>query len=232
VKFRFGNQVHEPDIRRLSDILGVIYDHEWLVSVRHPEEIELYYMYRDLALTEEDRAVMRKYKVRYDITIIPSRNLGRELVKTKGHCHPLVPGTSHSYTEVYEVLKGKAHYLLQKRDDVILVRAEKGDKVVIPPNYCHITVNPSQEELRMANWVSSEFRSDYEPIKEREGGPYFELTDGRFIGNKNYETLPELRELTPEDLDRFSLNEFGGMYDIIRENPTLLEFLNLPQRYY
>jgi len=232
MKLSFGNQEHEPDIRKLSDMLDALYDREWLSSIQNPEETELYYMYRDLALRDEDRELIKKEKLRYDITIIPPMNLGREFVKTKGHCHPLVPGTSLSYTEVYEVLEGKAHYLLQRKDDVILVRAEKGNKVVIPPDYCHITINPSDSELKMSNWVSSEFSSDYEPIREKKGGAYFELTDGKFIGNKNYENLPELREVAPRELDSFGLNEFGDMYEIIREATERLEFLNLPQKYY
>jgi len=232
MKFSFGGQIIEPSIRRLSDMLDVIYDREWLDSVQNPEEFELYYMYRDLALSDEDREAMKKEKLRYDITIIPPMNLGKEFVKTKGHCHPLVLGNSLSYPELYEVLEGNAHYLLQKEDDVILVSAEKGDKVVIPPNYCHLTINPSSQELRMANFVSTEFESDYGPIIEKKGGAYFELTDGKFIGNKNYVNPPELRKLAPRELDSFGLNEFKDMYQIIHEVPNILEFLNSPEKHY
>ncbi|MBU4202243.1 MAG: hypothetical protein L6243_05795 [Candidatus Altiarchaeales archaeon] len=230
--FSFGGQSLKPDIRWLSDMLDVIYDREWLDSVQNPEEVELYYMYRDLALSDEDRELMQNNKLRYDITVIPPLNLGKEFVKTKGHCHPPAPANSLSYPELYEVLEGEAHYLLQKEDDVILVSAQMGDKVVIPPKYCHITINPSSQELRMANFVSTEFESDYGSIIEKKGGAYFELTDGKVIGNKNYQKLPELRKLEPRELDIFGLNEFKQIYDIIKEVPDILEFLNSPEKHY
>ncbi len=231
MKIRFGGRIIEPSIRRLSDMLDVIYDREWLASVRNPEEVELYYMYRDLALSRDDREVMVRERLRYDITIIPPMNLGREFVKTKGHCHPPVPGNSFSYPELYEVLEGNAHYLLQKEDDVILVNAEKGDKVVIPPGYCHITINPSSRELRMANLVSSEFESDYGPIIEKKGGAYLELIDGSFVENKNYDNLPGIRELAPPDLDIFGLGESRDIYALLQEAPERFRFLNAPQNY-
>ena len=226
----FGDSIIEPDIRMLSDMKEVIYDREWLKGAR---DVELYYMYRDLALNDRDKKILRREHLRYDITVIPSYNLGNEFVKTAGHYHPRVSGTDLSYTEIYEVLEGKAHYLLQRLEkdgitDVVLVKAEKGDKVVIPPNYGHITINPSRKELRMANFVSDRFSSVYEPIKEKHGGAYFELIDGRFIRNKNYEKLPDLRFLKAKDLKEFGIEKYSGMYSLI-ETPEKLRFLDRPQ---
>ena len=65
----------KPDVRHLNDMKDVIYDKEWLKSASN---LELYYMYR---------GVEEKDGLRYDITIIPSRMLGKEYVKTKGHEH-------------------------------------------------------------------------------------------------------------------------------------------------
>jgi hypothetical protein len=50
------------------------------------------------------------------------------------------------------VLEGDAHYLLQRAqneervDEAILVKATRGDKVIIPPNYGHVTINPLHAE--------------------------------------------------------------------------------------
>ncbi len=63
-----------------------------------------------------------------------------------------VPEASLHYPELYEVLKGDANYLLQRAqneervDEVILVKATRGDKVIIPPNYGHVTINPPHAE--------------------------------------------------------------------------------------
>jgi len=57
--------------------------------------------------------------------------MGIEFVKTAGHYHPLIEGTGYTYPEIYEVLSGVAHYLLQKSEnlkitDVIIVKPRKG----------------------------------------------------------------------------------------------------------
>ncbi len=46
-----------------------------------------------------------------------------------------------------------------------MMEANAGDKVCIPPDYGHITVNAGSENLVMANWVSEGCSSFYEPIK-------------------------------------------------------------------
>ena len=51
--------------------------------------------------------------------------------------------------------------------DVILVKAQQGDKVIIPPGYGHLTINASNKVLKMANWVARDFESIYSPIKEK-----------------------------------------------------------------
>ncbi|HIE33938.1 MAG TPA: glucose-6-phosphate isomerase [Candidatus Altiarchaeales archaeon] len=231
-ELKFGDSTVNPDIRMLSDMNDVIYDREWLATA---ENIELYYMYRDLALNEKDRETMRNENLRYDITIIPANNLGREFVKTIGHYHPEIDGVGLSYTEIYEVIEGEAHYLLQglKDDrimDVVLVKAKKGDKIIIPPNYGHITINPSKETLVMANYVSDKFSSIYDPIRKKRGGAYFELIDGNFIKNQNYNNLPPIRIIDAQEIYEFGITRSIRMYDLIK-TPEKLKFLNEPHDY-
>ena len=84
-----GNTI-KADIRRLKDMIDVVFDRKWLMKASH--EKELYYMFRDIA-KEKDREIIEKNNLRYDITIIPPGTLGREYIKTAGHIHPLVPNT-------------------------------------------------------------------------------------------------------------------------------------------
>ena len=180
-----------PDIRHLNDMPEVIYDKEWLKTAQNSE---LYYMYRGLEFKDD---------LRYDITTVPSKMLGQEFVKTKGHEH------IGKYGEVYIVLEGQAIYLLQKRnhdniEDVYAVEAKKGDVIIIPPFYGHVTINPSSQELKMANWISKDCKSDYNPYLERQGACYFYTKNG-WIKNTNYSEVPELRfeqpiRKLPEDL--------------------------------
>src|SRR4030042_2389134 len=112
----------KPDIRYLNDMKKVLYDQKWAKTAPN---FELYYMYRGIK-TRDD--------LRYDITVIPPRMLGKEFVKTKGHEH------TGNFGELYTVLEGKAIYLLQKYEkgkknkikDVYCVKAKKGESVIIP----------------------------------------------------------------------------------------------------
>ncbi|MDD2777694.1 MAG: glucose-6-phosphate isomerase family protein [Methanocellales archaeon] len=232
VSLEFGGKIAEPSVRRIDDMKEVIYDKKWLKSAGN---LDLYYMYRDLSLSRRDEEIIKKNGLRYDITIIPPLVLGVEYVKTIGHYHPQVPEAKLSYVEVYEVLNGEAHYLLQKCQndyvrDVVLIKAERGDKVIIPPDYGHVTINPSNKELRMCNWIARNFSSIYEPIKEKGGAAYFELVTG-FVKNENYGNVPELRFLGPTNFSEVGLRKNKEMYGLIREDPTLLEFLTKPQDY-
>ena len=183
-----------PDIRHLKDMTEVIYDRRWLKST--DINMELYYMYRNLK---------HKEGLRYDITIIPANMLGSEFVKTKGHSH------SEPRAELYIVLQGNAIYFMQKKENGIIsdayyVKAKKGDNVIVPKNYGHVTINASDNKLVMANWISEkEQKSDYKSISEKKGACYY-YTETGWIKNKNYKKVPKLRyklalKSMPKDLN-------------------------------
>jgi glucose-6-phosphate isomerase len=228
----FAGKKVKPDIRKLADMKEVVYDKRWLETT---ELTDLYYMYRDLYYSQKDHSRILENNIRYDITIIPPSNLGVEYVKTAGHYHPLIDNSKYTYPEVYEVLSGEAHYLLQKSEksrvtDVILIEAKEGDKVIVPPNYGHVTINPSNKELKMANWVSNQFSSIYDPYRNCEGAAYYEFNTGKLIKNENYADLPELRNLKPTNIKELGYYKNKEMYGLIRE-PEKLEYLNRPQEY-
>jgi len=230
-ELEFGEVTREGDVRLAKDMEEVIIDKDWLDG---NEDTGLYYMFRDL-WKEGDKKTIREEKLRYDITIIPPRKMGKEFVKTKGHYHPdVVSGVS--YPEIYEVLSGEAHYILQKKssdgiEDVALMKAEEGDKALIPPNYGHITINPGDTDLKMANWVDRTFDSIYEDILELEGGAYYELTSGEWVKNENYENVPEMREVESTVIPDLGIVKEKNMYDLIKENPENLDFLKRPQEF-
>jgi len=227
-ELEFGGKTKEPDVRMLHDMDDVLFDKEW---ARSAEDLELYYMYRDLFLSRRDGDLFVDQGIRYDITVIPPLMLGCEYVKTAGHYHPKVPGQEVTYPEVYEVLEGEATYLLQKEDlsDVVVVRARGGDKVVVPPGYGHITINESKKRLKMANFVARGFSSIYDPIKERGGGAYF-LTEGGFVENPRCEDAAPLREIEVPKTKALGLSRNREIYPIGREKGTLA-WLVRPQDY-
>lgn len=221
----------KPATRMLFEMKEVIYDREWLSKA---DNIELYYMYRNLSLSINDALAIQEHGLRYDITVIPPYMLGCEFVKTAGHYHSSVPGTSISFPEIYEVLSGEAHYLIQqcednKIKDVVLIKAGEGDKVIIPPCYGHITINASNKVLKMANWVASSFESIYSPIKEKGGGAYFILEKG-IIKNPRYNEVPEIRLLEPANVKEIGLQKSKEMYGLVKDIKKL-EFLTKPYEY-
>ncbi|OPY54342.1 MAG: Glucose-6-phosphate isomerase [Methanosaeta sp. PtaU1.Bin060] len=231
MEMEFGGKRLEPDIRWLYDMLDVIYDQAWL---SHAENFKLYYMYRDLFLSRADRDKLLDQGLRYDITIIPPAMLGIEYIKTAGHYHPLAPGGSATYPELYEVLEGEALYLLQKQDlsKVVVVNAKAGDKVLVPPNYGHITINRSNKTLKMANLVARSFSSLYDPIRERHGGAYFFTKDGWIKNERSPEAAMLQRSEAPDGrcLRRFGLSKSSEIYPLLRE-PGILEYLTDPQKH-
>ena len=164
-----------PDIRYLFDMKEVIFDQEWLGK---QEDIELYHMYRGMGLSGEDKKKIEMARLRYDITVIPPLMLGKEFNKTAGHYH-CGAATGISYPEIYEVLSGEAYYLMQSAiknnsvKDTYFVHAIAGDKIIIPPNYGHFTINASDKGLVMANWVCLDCVSDYSEVKEKRGACYY-----------------------------------------------------------
>ncbi len=227
----FGLKRVRPAIRMLFDMKEVIYDSEWLSKTNN---VELYYMYRDLSFSKNDAHTIKEHGLRYDITVIPPRMLGCEFVKTAGHYHPNVPGTGTTFPEIYEVLSGEAHYIMQKYDtgeikDLILIKAHEGDKVLIPPGYGHLTINASNKELKMANWVARDFESIYSPMKEKGGGAYFFLQDGT-IKNPKYGHVPEIRMLEPTNFKEIGLSRSKEMYGLVKDIRKL-EFLTKPHKY-
>jgi glucose-6-phosphate isomerase len=227
----FGGKRREPDIRRLHDMDDVIFDQKWLETA---ENFDLYFMYRDLFLSKADGEKLREQGIRYDVTIIPPSFLGREYIKTAGHYHPHVPGSSVTFPELYEVLEGEALYLLQNLDlsDIVAINASAGDKVLVPPGYGHITINRSNKTLKMANFVARDFSSLYDPIRERAGGAYFFTKDG-WIKNERCPEAAELRRIEAPDLrklHRLGLVKGREMYPLLKDTNELV-YLTRPEEH-
>jgi glucose-6-phosphate isomerase len=220
--FPWDGPLPSPRVRTIEEIRGVLRDPA--CSCGEP----LYFMYRDLSKSGEDHRWLREQGLRYDITVIPPRILCGEFVKTKGHHHPDAPG-GIPYPEIYEVLGGEAHYLLQTgpADDVRLVRAGPGDRVLIPPGFGHVSINPGRDTLVMANIVSTRFESDYTVYERLHGGAYYELSDGRFERNPRYPGVPPLRILGAQDQGGLRTLPALPLYDLI--GTGALGFLNFPE---
>ena len=215
-----------PSVRTIDEMRSVLADNSCNGNT------SLYFMYRDLAKSDTDRQWLHSHKLRYDITVIPPCTLCGEWVKTKGHYHPKNPA-GIGYPEVYEVLDGEAKYLLQSRrlDDIVMISAHAGDIVIIPPDYGHISINPSVEKtLAMANIVSTEFESEYGEYETLHGAAYYAMSDGNLRKNPHYPKIPEVR--FPGANWRSAMHRLcqGPLYNLIGSE-SVLGFLNNPEKY-
>lgn len=224
----------KADIRTLEQMREV------LLKPECKEPLEHYYMYRGV-FRPKDREKAKKYNLRFDITILKPGKVGDEYIKTAGHYHPLKKDQKVTYPEVYEVLHGRAHYLFQRYskdydviEDIILVRAQPGQKVIVPPNYGHITINPGHEPLVMSNWVAQGFSSTYEGIKKMAGGAYFEVEEGGkefFTPNISYTKIPSIREMKAKEMPQLGLVWQTPMYPACLADPAKFRFLTHPEEF-
>src|SRR3989338_2561794 len=202
-----------PDVRKLGEMEIVCFSKAFL-SNADKNRIQ-YYMFRRMH-RKQDEQFFAERNLSFDITVIPQLELGKEYNKTLGHYHPKSESGAR-YPEIYEVLEGQAHYLIQRLDeksgnaevgDVLLVKAKKGDKIVMPPGYGHVSINPSHETLISAN-ITGVFKSEYDLYRLKEGAAYFELIDDSLVPNEHYENLPLIK--TIEEAMELPLNQqFDG----------------------
>lgn len=234
IKFEEDLRRITPDVRRLSQAREVLFS----PSVETDED--LYFMYRGVG-REKEIDILQRHNLRYDLTLLKPLLIGREYNKTVGHYHPEAGDSHITYPEVYEVITGEAHYLLQKVtagpegqvvEQAFVVEAHPGDKVLIPPGYGHITINPDlNEPLLMANITASGFKSIYEPIKEMRGGAYFELGDGQWIKNSHYLKVADLNFVKAFEHQAIGLTGQMPLYSSCVQGASSFRYLTHPFEY-
>ncbi len=185
--------------------------------------LEVYYMYRD---------VYNKNDMRFDITVIPAVEISGECAKTYGHYHPKSED-GLCYPEVYQVLEGSVVFILQKKQqdesvEVIIVHAKKGNTIILPPGYGHVSINNAEGDLVLANLVYDKFESVYDEYEDNKGAPYYYLKGGELAHNTNY-IVRKTEQLSANELNR----RYGfSCKDIITEflaEPEKFAFLAKPR---
>ncbi len=227
VPVKWSGRLPAPVIRDAGELWDVLADP--VCACTGPA----YYMYRDVAKSSEDRRWLCDHEIRFDITVIPPKDLCGEYMKTKGHYHPENPSGA-GYPEIYEVLEGNAHFLLQTEDvrDVVMILAKTGDIVIIPPGYGHVTINPSRTEvLQMANLVSSAFQSRYQAYEELHGAAFYEMSMGIFAKNPFYSPGARLRFIRTGQIPAVKGSALDPLYQLVEQRSPVLDFLNHPEEY-
>lgn len=185
----------------------------------------VYYVWRCAHLKKNNEKI-KNNNLRYDITLIPPGKIDGEFVKTAGHRHL-------SYPEIFEVLCGRAYFLIQSFDNnpkniksAFLIEAGPGEKLLISADCGHNIINVFNEPLLTANWVSDKAVYDYESYKNNRGASYYFLGNGNLIDivkNPNYDSVPEIKKIRAKKDPR-------SLYSLVN-NLEKLRFLNYPEEF-
>jgi glucose-6-phosphate isomerase len=224
-----GGELIFHGIPIIKPILRSVKNLRTVTSCSLPDDEIIYSIYRDVCHPSQ-RELMTKHLLRYDMTLIFSKMLGNEFPKTFGHYHSLCK--SVSYPEIYEVLHGRAAFLLQKASgniaaDIVLVEATEGEAVIVPPDYGHATINTSRENLVVSNVQSSLAQASYDHVMKFNGMAYF-LTIKGTVKNPNY-VVPGLRVISAKGVKEKFLGSSKQLHEILSESPEKFEFLNDPE---
>lgn len=107
------------------------------------------------------------------------------------------PG-GRGFAELYEVLEGRAGFLVQDLQPgptasfAVLIEADVGESVVIPPLLHHAAVNLGSTMLVLGDVVARSAQDDYGPVKGARGMSYYLGTDGGARPNPAYSVVPPL----------------------------------------
>ena len=227
-----GKELNTPSycVRKLHEL-----DPVWANPVN--DEDRVIYRYTSGLHLREDVSVWTDANVIYGIVIFSAGVFGGEYVKSSGQFHPPTPPSNMATPEVYTVLSGIGHFLLQKArppydriEDVVLVEAHAGETFVVPPDYGHLQINPSPEPLVFSYAVMDGMKGQYDPFKSRRGAVYYEMANGedRFVFNPRYGARLPLRLVRAADLCQLPGLNRNVTYQVIRDRLPELAFLTDP----
>jgi glucose-6-phosphate isomerase len=217
-------------VRTKADVSKVLLDGEEI-----NDSTELYWIFQ-LADAGQEQEVFDAIGVTYACVLLPSMKIGREFVKTQGHYHPPMPGTTIQYPEVYSHLFGEIYLYLQRRrderptvvDDCVLIDMREWSSVTIPPGYAHVLINPSSAPAAIAGLYASKFKPDYLPFVELGGAAHYLIDDNgeRFIPNQRYEQSVPVRRPEPGSEQAFVAPDGEGpLWSSFLENPESYAFV-------
>jgi len=240
LEFRDGLTCAGSSKKQAGQMKGLLYARDGFV-----ESDDCYGAYRDIVF-ERDRALFQKYDFRYDITVIMPGTVGGECKKTSGHYHGYIKDRVYTYPEVYEVLAGKAVYILQKVknfdradqepviEDLKAVFVEAGQAIIIPPFYGHCSVNVGEGPMVFSNIAVISCPLHYEPIQQKHGLSTYVLKDHQtlvFAPNSNYQKVPAINKIYPKDNPALGISFGHPVYEAFVKAPQKFDFLLNPAPY-
>jgi glucose-6-phosphate isomerase, archaeal len=240
LEFREGLTCAGSGKKQAGQMKGLLYAKDGIDEVDY-----CYGAYRDIVF-EKDRPLFQKYDFRYDITVIMPGTVAGECKKTSGHYHGYISGQTLTYPEVYEVLEGKAVYILQKVrnfdheneepviEDLKAVFVEAGQAIIIPPFYGHCSINVGDGPMAFSNIAVISCPLHYEPVQKKHGLSVYVLKHGsepKFVPNPNYANVPPVKVVHPTDNPALGITFGKPVYESFIQSPGKFDFLLNPASY-
>ncbi|HLD96343.1 MAG TPA: glucose-6-phosphate isomerase family protein [Patescibacteria group bacterium] len=178
---------------------------------------EVAYRPDEIALDGEDQAYIVIRNPGNNLTIFPHYRLGSEYPKTYGHFH--VP----PYAENYQVVFGRAGFLLQKMEGEKVIGAqlktlEVGEKFTVPAGWGHVALNLGEGYLiTQDDHDPAHFDNDYSLVKKMRGFAYY-ICDSKMTSPSS---SPASRRATERERGQH-LVEDGGNWKAV-PNPSYTE---------
>jgi glucose-6-phosphate isomerase len=202
-----------------------------------PEDRIQYWMYNGIVRSPERESVLRT-GMRYELTLMFPHAIGIERAKTLGHLHSFPEASRLNYPEVCEVIQGKAYFMFQTIDEpgqeapyCAVVEAQPGDKVIIPPNLHHLTINAGDEPLLFSDVIPLAVKGIYEPLASLHGAAYlYTLTQG-FIPNPRYRKVAALQYERAPAFPQLGLVPERPLYTVFMESPESFAWMTAPNQF-
>ncbi len=193
-----------------------------------------YWMYNGIA-RQQDRPSLAATGLRYELTLMFPRALGRERAKTLGHLHSGPPASALNYPEICEVLHGKAYFVFQTMDIphrsapfCAVIEVNAGEKVIIPPNLHHLTINAGDEPLLFSDVIPLAVKGIYQPLADMHGAAYLYTSDSGWVKNLFYTQVGVLERWQVTEYPSLKLTADRPLYRTFLENPVYLSWLLEP----
>lgn len=236
-EYILGDRLNETSYRTrmVNDLNGV-----WANPVEKSDSVA--YRYTAGLWLPGDEQIWKEANIIYGIVSFMPGTHGGEFVKSSGQYHPIMAPNTSATPEVYTVLHGTGHFMLQKAappygkiEDAVLVKVKAGETFVVPPDYGHLQINPGKEPLIFSYVVMDGMSGVYDPYKEKQGAMYYEMDtedeSKRYVYNINYGDRVPLRIINAYDICQLPYLNENVNYNSVKANIEKLEFITVADKF-
>ncbi|MHA1345588.1 MAG: glucose-6-phosphate isomerase family protein [Candidatus Heimdallarchaeaceae archaeon] len=194
------------------------------------DELEVYRTYEGIRKIQ-DKELWND--ITYSLVVLQSGQLNGNYFNTIGYYRSFAEN-GYCYPEIFQLAEGYAEFLLQQPrenheqvKDVVVIRLQKYDILVVPPSYGVTIINPSDKKTIISRIRASDAEEIKEPFHNTKGGCYSRFAERKWDYNPNYDEIPNLRLGEPQNKWK-SLKRGTPIYSSYAYNPRYFKTLIEP----